>query len=528
VSTARGRKLLLDFDGGRLIVIEAAVGRGGIEIRHVATPEHPAGLLEKPAAEIGSWLRGALKDAGIKPGPATFALPRDEAVVKTVTIPAGEPGQPASVRTEEITELVRLQLTRQMPVAADSCIVDHIPPTSENAAPADGAERPLPRVFAGAVPLASVERRRSIAKAAGLKLEAVELRSAGVRQLASLVSPAEAEAVLAVHAGFGAAELVVIDGGRQALSRAVDVRRPQGESEPHAAAERIAVEASRTAISHRVSAGAGELAAVIVLGDDDFARAIADACASQLELPARTIGAAAAIEGLDRVDPQVRSVILTHAGMLLRGAVGQPALNFAAPRKAPDRSARVRQLALAAVLTLIIAGGGFWVWAQGRLAEIDAQAAPLQDELAELTRRYNARVIELSRLRHLEAWTSPEVDWLAHLESLEAAIPDPPEALLEDLSLRMEPAVAFVPGERPERSDGWSTRQTARFRMAGVARDRAVIQSLRQTLLDDPIYRVESRGPETERTFEFDLITRYAAPPESAGPEGALAREPSP
>lgn len=503
---ARGRRLVLDIDAGRVVLVDGQIDEGSARIRAVMSVAHPEDLLGRPAEQVGGWIKQEMQRAGVRAAPLIFAVPRSEAIIKSLELPGG-----GGLREEEVAELVRLQLTRQTALASSACVVDHF--VVEGVA---GVDAGLARVLAGAVSEERLRWRRGVARGMGVPLVAAELRSSGVCALVATLAPADAASVLAILPGPGAAEIVVMEGGRLVTARGIDVARPAEYSGAYT--ERLATEASRTWVSSRLERPASERGVVVVLGDDEAARAIADAAAASLELPARVaVPGATLVDGLAALSADERAASLVHAGLLLRAALDEPALNFAAPRKPPDRSAIRRQAVLAGLFGAVVLGGVAWVLATREIDAIKARHSLVMGEGVALKERYDERLVEIATLRHMEAWARPRVDWLAHLTAIEGVTADPPAIVLGGVSGRLEAGVAVKPKSDLADPGSWADTQRATLRLSGQAADREFVAALRTALLARGDYAVVTRGPETDTRFEIDLSTDAATPAETPG-----------
>jgi Tfp pilus assembly PilM family ATPase len=162
--------VILDLEGDRLLAVEASAAKGKARVHRsfeAALPESLAG--SKDHAAIGEWIRSQLDSNGIRGKSAIVAVSRGEVLVKRLDAPAG------TLDRAERHEMIRLQMSRQASMTSSSSVVDYVEYEPEEGR--DGF------IVASAMPTDRVEARTAIVEAAGLRLEGIRLRTAGVRAL---------------------------------------------------------------------------------------------------------------------------------------------------------------------------------------------------------------------------------------------------------------------------------------------------------------------------------------------------------
>lgn len=504
---AIGREVcVLELDGPRLTAIGAVLSVGRIEVTRWRTAERPASIEEDNAAAVGEWVGKELRDAGLPRGWAIIAVPRSGVVLKALALPGGDG------TTAELVGMVRLQMVKQLTMAAEGIVIDY----AVGAATETGGRQ----VMAGAMPGERVAWYRTMAESAGLNLRRIGLRSFGAAALLAELSQRRSGALLGVAVGGSTTELLVLEDGRLTQARAVDSARPAAEADAEAFAERLSVEAKRTWMSHRATPGSADLETVAVLGQGELSDAVALRCGSELECSGITVGPPASAAMPPGMREAERGLALPLLGLLVEEVLEQRSLDFANPRRAPDRSAQRRQMALAGVAGLIVLGGAGYVAGDHSLGGLRTELKALQTKEAELRTDVEAFQADHARVAHLESWRTGGVDWLAHIRRVSDRMPDPRVATLDELSGRLSvtPAYAGKSG-KPEYPGGvWSVRREAVFEVAGKSKGRQVAADLREALLEGEVYGVKNRGPDVAERFSLELRTGQPTPRDAAPP----------
>lgn len=495
--------LIFDLEGDRLLAVEASVVKGRARVSRAVTvaTDLEGGERDDPES-IGRWLRGVLDEHGFRARRAIVSVSRGEALIKRLEIPAG------SLSATERHELIRLQMTRQASLSSTESVIDYIRTDGE------GEPGATHLVTAAAMPAERVEWRKKIARAAGLKLAGIRLRSAGVRAVLASVGE-NLRPVLVIAPGYGSFELLVIESGRLVFSRSIDATLPTETDREtlEVFADRVAVEASRTWMSYRVSPEGDEVERLVVLADRSLGEAIAEAVSERLELPAEILTPGDLFDAEEGIDRSVLTPAVPLAGLMLCGPLGVPVLDFANPAAAPDTRAVLRQAVLGGVLLLILVGGAGYLLANRELGRQRAALEILRQENEKAVDRYVAAQLEGARLGHIKAWTDSPVDWLAHLDAIVGMMPDPTQAALAELGVTVSQRARFRPGAQLNDDSAWDADAVVVVRLTGGVRDRTRAQAFRQRLLDAGVYRVESMGPELEDRFSLQISTASAGVP---------------
>jgi hypothetical protein len=357
-----------------------------------------------------------------------------------------------------------------------------------------------------------------MAEAGGLKIARIGLRASGAAAILGEASRARSGPVLGVVPGVGTTEFVIVSDGRLVFGRAVEAGLPEAPDELDGYAEKIVVEARRTWMSYRVGKDSGEVEAIAVVAEGRIAEVVGKRCGEALEMPVERFKMPAAIElpaGLSESD---RSLLAPLAGLLAEGVIAQPSLDFANPRRAPDLAARRRQRLLLGVFGVIVIGGGFYVAASYDLSRLAGRVEAAKDRRAALEQKYTDLQLMEARLKNVQAWTQPRIDWLAHARWLSAQLPDPREAQIDELSGDMNAGVSFLTAPDHSYAKGrFSPYQEARLELKGHVGQRDIANAIRGKLMASDAYRVDSPGPDVPDLFDYVLVTEATDP--AAHPE---------
>ncbi len=492
--------LIFDIEAGHLLAVEVDLGRNNtVRLRravHAAVEGD-----ERDAEHVGRWLRGVLDENGITAKSAIFSVSRGEVFIKRIEQPAGV------LDRAERHEMIHLQMSRQAS-----------PTSAENVIDYDAGDDDNGPITAAAMPVERVVWRRTLSKAAGLKLDGIRLRSAGVRAILSKADH-DARSALVIAPGLGSLELLVIESGRLVFSRSIDAVLPLSTDQRALEhyAERVAVEAARTWVSYRVSPDGREVERLVVLGAEPLAGIVARAASERLELPEEVFTPDVLLDADGEIDPLVLTPAIPLAGLPLCKPLRVPVLDFANPTRPPDTRAGLRQAVLASLLGLIVLIGAGYLVAQNRLADERAALAVLREDHDKARDRYIQSQLAGARLGHIRAWTDRSIDWFDHLDHVVAEMPPPNEAVLSKLAVEITHRAVFKEGGRLNDPSAWTAESTLAISLAGRVRHRAEAERFRQRLLDSGVYTVTSQGPEVEDRFAFQITTD--APAASGSPE---------
>jgi Tfp pilus assembly PilM family ATPase len=491
------RALLGMQDGGRL------------RVGSVLEEPVPPAVDPDDAEALGAWIAGRLSSAGLRAGRVTLAVPREYVVLKRLTLP--------TVDTNELPDMTRLALQRDMPFDAGQAVIDFVVADRTDA---------HTTVIAVAVPESVRRRMRAIVEAAGLTLDRVGLRAMGSAALLTSLDAYRNECVLLVDVTAGGVEFSILEHGVVRFSRAaaLDAKPERAEDDdgpapapaPEAVAESVITETRRTWMSYRIVEGASDVTRVALLGDPAVTSVAAPPIGAMLDAEARVIDDHPLITAggapMDRVWPL--------AGMLLETTLRKETIDFANPRRPVDRAARVRRRAVIAAGVLAVVLLGMWTVARRQLGTLDTQLTKLEQRQSDLRPRYQRYQRDVFTLAHLRQWERVDVRWLEHMEALRSIMPPASDAVLDGWIGTLD-----FRGVRYDKTEkAWSAPLQLDIVVDGVARDRATADSVRAAFVDADGYRASSSGTDSAGGkrlpfgFTYRLTTSDGAPA-TAAPE---------
>lgn len=498
--------IAIDFVRGRLRVLYASVYssvRGSsvaIERAHVAVA--PSQLELDDSEAVGAWIADQIDEAGISRARATYAIAREDVVLKRFSLPTTD--------VYELPGMVRLSMRKDLPFDPETAIIDYIVVhESDNRS----------TVLAVAVPESVISTVGAIAKAAGLKLDRIALRSMGtVSLLASLQKDAgESGGWLGVDITGDGVELVVIDDGSPTFSRAAEVAHADVHQE---FANAVVTEARRSWMSYRIVEDQQAISRGIVMGVPEVTRLAAPAIGEALSINTSVLSE----HPLVTDDGHALATTWPLAGLLLEPITGRAMLDFQSPRRAPDRYARRRQMGLAAAglaLILIVAGIMFSMVSIQNLERELEQVREQYNELRPIGHRADR---EWVRLFHLQKWNETSVDWLEHLEFLHNRLADARNVVLDNWSGSLRFRSVEYDGRASDPQDRWTAPHEILVTINGEAQSRREADAFREALVDDEFYTATPTGADTAGgdrlpfPFRLTLSTRDLSPRQS--PDG--------
>ncbi|MFZ4573961.1 MAG: pilus assembly protein PilM, partial [Phycisphaerales bacterium] len=374
---AKGEYSVLELDGSRLTAITAVVHANRVEVRRWLSAFRPETVPGDNAKAIGEWVGSEFSRAGLPKGRVVLAISRGDIVLKQLSLPMA-----ADLTEADLSNMVRLQMSRQLTMGLDGAALDYAVVGEEMS----GGLRAT-SVLAGAMPADRVAWCRQVMSGAGLKLNRIGLRSFGAASLLAELSQRRSGPVLGIAVGASSAEFVVVQDGKMMFARAADVPRPTQRDEIDSFAERISVEAKRTWMSFRSGRTVADLEVVALIGEGDLARRVAERCAQGLGCAADTVTVPPGVVLPEHMPEGERAIAAPLAGLLLEQLVDKPTLDFANPRRAPDRFVRQRQVALLAVLGIIVVGGFGLVTAKKSLRVLEEKRTTLLGAEASLKKK---------------------------------------------------------------------------------------------------------------------------------------------
>jgi hypothetical protein len=480
-----GGELAIEIGRRRIRALVATRERGRIRARRSLVALVPDDVDADDPKAFGTWLGRCLAEAKFPRGRTTIALSRDMVALKRLHLPTAD--------DDELAEMTRLALQRELPFDANKAVIDFVPVVRDEK---------NTTVLAAAVPENVRKRMRETVKAAGLSIERITLRSMGSATLLHTLGRKNEAGVLAIDMTETDVEFCVMDGGTIRFSRAAEIsQRLQGQD----TAEAVLTETRRTWLSYRIVEGAADITHAVLMGNRDVAER-AGARISQMLSPnvdeetLEMLGGSPPNVTVLKSHPLVdaRAVDLDHvwplAGVLLEPAVGLEMIDFTHPRRAPDVTGqRRRRMIMAAGLAVILVLGA-WTFARRDLQQMQREQMNLTRAQLDLRPEADRYARDTFTLAHLKRWEEADANWLEHVLYLQEMMPPPGSVVLDTWTGTLE----FRGVEYDRRDKEWSVPKELRIVLDGEAKDRRTADSLRASLVSADAYIASSSGADSE------------------------------
>ncbi len=487
-----------------------ALARGGSALEAIEATFDPEAIHDPTA--LGKAIKRALSEQGVtvKP-PVAIAIPRTEAVLKPIELPAD-----AALEAGDRPSFVRLQLGRHLPFPSTDAAIDFVQSPSDP-----------PALLGAAMRDSRAKHLMAAAKVAGLGEPTLVLVDEGhARVLESAVDglggggAGVGQAVLGIALADTRCEIVLAREGRLLMSRTAEVATAE-QGLTFDSIEAAITEARRTLMSYRVRSDAVAVAGVCVLGNGELADALARDASASLSLP--------------RLESGGEAATLHPAYARLAGVfdLGEDTIDFAHPTRPPDRTARTRQLAMLAVLILVAFGGGLFTLGLRDKSALEAEVTPMRGRLGELTTTARKAVRTSAQVDHARAWLATNPDWLAHLEAASTHLPAADRAILDRVEMQARMAMDYDSRSRQYDPEAWRSAVRSTLSLVGRAASGDVAVMLREALVADERYLTRPMGDDGAATtddrypaaFGLELVSDAAAPPVAPGADEATGEQ---
>ncbi len=193
----------IEWRTGCLRAVEASAASGTVRIHRVFHRDIEPALAAAGATELGEMIGLWLREAGFKTAHATVAVRRQDVLIRNFTVP------PTKNRSE-LSEMVRLQATNQLPVEEGTTELDFIEEGAD--------ETGMLRIKVAAGYTEKLGRLRQTLAAAKLKCTALPLRPGMILSLMKS-SPMAGQAVLLAEIDHDWSQISLIQDDRIVLSR---------------------------------------------------------------------------------------------------------------------------------------------------------------------------------------------------------------------------------------------------------------------------------------------------------------------
>jgi len=435
-------------------------------------------------AARAEWLRAAFRDSGMPSGRALLVLPRRDAVLLQLDIVAPEGASEA-----DLHGMARLRLGAQSTIDAQRCVMDVVP---------SGEAK---KFTVCAVPGDVADRSREELKAAGRSIAGMTTRSAGLG-----VMTGGDGVQMAVVAGEREIELAVVARGVPVLTRQLN---RNGDVVGDAA--KTVAEAHRSETSARMMTGLGEFSRVLLHCDGVIGHELTAQMKKEISIPIETF------------EPSVRGLPAELWPLMALAQSGRPPV-LRMRRVMPAQGLRIPAVRIAiglSSLAAIVLFGVLLVLSRQK-AELRTKMSTLRGELVQLQTKTRELQRDEARLEHLRRWMERDHSWTAEIAALAEVMPERGVVIdrLNGSSSREVVFEAARTGQGRRYTGGsWTGTGETSFDMQASVSDRQLVQQLRQRLIDDNRFEVESKGPELPDRLDFRITVSPPKPEGETKPE---------
>lgn len=498
------RVVAIDWDDRTLRVVHALLGKRGVKIDRMLAVAIPSNVDLASPEQTGLHIRRTLAQEGIATKHAIVDIPRDQAILKTLVLPTGQP--------EELPGMVEIQIAKELPFPATEAVIDFaVVPAEKDAVKGE--------VLVAAIRRELLEQYEATFAVAGLKLDRIGLRPYANKVAAcELLKHAIPERLLFIDVRPTFMEIDILRNGALAFSRAASVVIPKGLGEsrvlsiaapPLPAAERdapahdagvigepsttdrithsLVLEVTRTIEAYRANDPGAMIDHVVIGGDVGVEEALADAIQRRLDLTTEIYNPASTF-GWDPDEGAGASAFAAALGLVLgHAADGTLHFDFLHPKRMVSISRQRLQKApmVAAVVLVFVAAAGV---ALGYYTKPDRERrARLESDIIRLKARRGANKDFLAVMKEIRAFDADQHVWIDVLYDVVALLPSNEEMLVNKVDMNQKGGRITL-----------KTRAKRRDTATRVIQD---LQEFRREGRDKPRFKV-TMGPQAEKKAE--------------------------
>jgi Tfp pilus assembly PilM family ATPase len=419
------RFVAVDFDSHALRLVQAEQVGSIPRILMMREFPFPQDLNVSDAEAVGGALGTALKEAGLSGSPVLLSVPRGQAVLKSLTLPAG-------VRKMDMPGMVHYQVQGDLPFRAEEAVIDftveehyNADAARQNAAVAGGPATGV-HLLAAAVRMPMVDHYRRIAEAAGARLERLGLRPyANLRCVAACTVRRPEELVAVVHVTADQTEIDVIAGDSLSFSRSAVLRVPaagkDNAREVDESIQSVVMEVVRTLQSYQAVQREEDIGAILVAGGTGIEARVTEVLGKRMGVQSEVLAPSGLVRARGGGNP---SAFITALGLAFGHCrEDELRMDFLNPKRpVVQRDIRKVRAAVALAASALVALGGI---ATG--AMYVRSKDKVRTQLLEQKKKLSAdagKIQELvKRIKGIDAWASEGRDWLDHLAYLSWLLP---------------------------------------------------------------------------------------------------------
>ena len=453
----RSRKVVaIDWDARMLRIVHAMVGKRGVAIDRVFSVAIPREIDPGDPEQMGRHIRRALEQEDIRTKHAIVDIPRDQAILNTLTLPAGA--------EEDLPGMVEIQVAKELPFSVSDAVIDFaVPPGEEGATTID--------VLVAAVRREVLQQYEAIFAHAGLKLERIGLRPyANKVAVCDRLKHAMPERVAFIDVRPTLTEIDVLRSSSLAFSRAASVMIPEGladgsalsivadspdaeparpmvlppgEGEPDAPVtteeviQTLLLEVTRSIEAYRAGDPGAHIDLAVIGGDVGVEEQLAEAIQKRLGITTEVYNPASSF-GWEPDEGAAAAAFAATLGLVLAQA-DETTLHFDFLHPKRTESATQQRLkkapAVAAVIVLFVAAGPIFL--HGTTKHSRAELAEMNGRIEELDGNVRANQRFLKLVEEVRGFDRQYV-WVDVLYDIMTALPSNEELVVKHVTLNQK------------------------------------------------------------------------------------------
>jgi Tfp pilus assembly PilM family ATPase len=471
--------LALSWDRHRLTGIEVSPVSGGPRILGAFSVDWP----EQPPT--ANWLRETLRRFGVNAKQVTLALPREDAVLRLLELPA--------VSDDELPTLVRFQAAARSAQSLDQLLLDYLPlPLREGVAQKE--------VWLATAVQTTVDPIRKLLVDAGLDLVQLTLSSLCLTELIARgearQSMDSAGASLVVLRDRARMELAVVS--QRQLIAAHAVKWSSVNDIPPVS--KMLAEVSRVLVQVQAWLPEGTLQRAWVIGDDNDVGELPEALGRRWNCPVQRFDpwrdSGISLGSTKPEGPASEFAIAAGLALIQSGPLS-PKLDLLHPRQPPPkRNPRKPLYAAAAAAGLLVAALGTGV-VQQSLAGYETKIEEMRIDESKLKQELKAGEPVFIAAKALDDWQSRSTNQLQQIAELHDVMKGTERLVISDY--KIDPNIGDV---------------VAKISAVGHARNRFDAEQFFQRLAELPKFRngirpkpitQTNRDPDYSSRFELDM-----------------------
>lgn len=445
------RVVAVDWDAHTLRIVHAVLGKRGVKIDKLLCVEIPADLDVSNPDQMGGHIRRTLEHEGISTRHAVVDVPRDQAILKTLTLPTSQP--------DELPGMVQIQIAKELPFPVADAAVDFAVTPAEEASPTGD-------VLVAAVRREMLEQYEAIAEKAGLRLDRVGLRPyANKEAVGALLKHAMPERVVFIDVRPSFMEIDVLRRSALAFSRSASVVIPSGRGDSGilslsgsrggesvggasgdtgeapllrrggAVIDSLMLEVTRSIEAYRAGDPGARIDHAVIGGDVGVEEALAEAIQKRLGITTELYNPASTF-GWEPDEGAAASAFAASLGLVLEYADADAAhFDFLHPKKTVSRTQqRLKMAPVAAAIVALFAVAGAVAVAQATKPKRQ-ELARLNHEIADLQSHETENRKFLGVVDQIEAFDGKQIVWIDVLSDLVGLLPSNQEMVIDQMEL---------------------------------------------------------------------------------------------